>query len=102
LCFLAVGGTEIGDIDVGYGPARAWTSQQVKALARAFSGIRFDDLRARFDAHRMTELEIYPGIWDRDPEEDDALGYLEAYFDPLKEFVEAASLQDHGLLIYLT
>lgn len=101
LCFLVTGGTEIGDVDVGYGPARALSSQQVKDLADALSRISVDDLRARFDPDRMMELDIYPSIWDRDPAEDDSLGYLEAYFGPLKAFIDATSKQNMGLIIYL-
>jgi hypothetical protein len=49
----------------------------------------------------MIELDIYPTIWDRDPQEDDALGYLEEYYDPMRDFVAAASKENQGLIIYL-
>jgi hypothetical protein len=64
LCFLVTGGQEIGDIDVGYGPARALTSGQVRNWAEALAGISEEQLRERFDPVRMSELDIYPSIWN--------------------------------------
>src|SRR5512137_2747770 len=43
-CFLMFGGEPVGDVDVGYGPARALTSQQVAAWSSALSGISRDEL----------------------------------------------------------
>jgi hypothetical protein len=31
LCYLLAGGTQIGDIDVGYGPARSFSAEEVAA-----------------------------------------------------------------------
>src|SRR5215207_4511371 len=39
LNFLVAEGTPIGDVDVGYGPARALTSTQVRALAEAVAAV---------------------------------------------------------------
>jgi len=48
----------------------------------------------------MMTLEIYPKIWDRDPEEE--LDYCEEYFYQLKEFVEVAAKRGMGLIIAIT
>src|SRR5690242_14594616 len=39
LCFLLAGGEQVGDVDVGYGPARALTSSQVALWDAALSQI---------------------------------------------------------------
>src|SRR4051812_34848725 len=44
------GGAELGDTDVGYGPARYLTPAQVKEVAGALSGISANELWSRFDS----------------------------------------------------
>ena len=102
LGFILAGGTEIGDEDVGYGPARAFTSAEVGEIAAAFDTLTRDELARRFDPARMMELEIYPEIWDRDPTDDDTLEYLLEYFDLLKEFVSRGAASGRGMLVYLS
>lgn len=99
LDFLVVGGQSVGDIEVGYGPARVFTSGEVRAIHAALASIDEAALRARFTPAHMMELEIYPAIWDRDPAEDDTLGYCVEYFVPLKAFVAHAADKGLGLVI---
>lgn len=101
LCYLVAGGKTIGDIDVGYGPARALTSKQVASFNIALSGISSDNLRQRYDPQALKKAEIYPEIWDNDPAEDDALGYLVEMFEDLKAFVEKTSEQKKGMVVYI-
>jgi Domain of unknown function (DUF1877) len=60
-----MGGIELGEDDEGfsgYGPARYFTPAQVTALSRDLSRPELEqEAAARFDAARMSELEIYPG-----------------------------------------
>ena len=102
LNFLVLGGTEIGDIDVGYGPARAINSEGVREIHEELSKISEEELRSRFDPAEMTKLDVYPDIWDRDPAEDDTFGYCAEYFRTLKEFVADAAERNLGLIIYLS
>lgn len=97
LCFLAVGGEEIGD-DLGYGQPRAWTSRQVAQLADELEGIDSQELRRRFNPSRMALEEIYPQIWD---EGDEAFDYLEEHYHEMRSFVRKAAAQRLGLLVYL-
>ncbi len=101
LSFLLRGGAQVGDIDVGYGPARAFTSAEVREIAAALAPIDEGTMRSRFDPDKMTELDIYPTIWDRDPAEDDTLGYCVEYFGILKEFVTRAAARGDGIVIHL-
>ena len=47
----------------------------------------------------MLNKKIYPLIWDRDPIEDDTLGYCLEYFDVLLEFMGKASRKNLGMVI---
>lgn len=99
--FLLVGGKEVGDVDVGYGPARALSAAEVRAAHDHLSGISDADLRARFDPADMMEQDIYPTIWDRDPEDDDTLGYLIEYVGILRTFLAETVARKRGLLVHI-
>lgn len=99
-CYLVAGGEEIGDEDVGYGPARALTPTEVKAWDEALAVIDDEDMRQRFNPDRLVQEEIYPSIWDRDPEEDDGFGYMLHYYQELRTFLANAAASGHGLVVY--
>jgi hypothetical protein len=102
LDFIVSGGREVGDEeDVGYGPARAFSSAQVAQVAAALDPITPETLRERFDGERMMRAEIYPEIWDRDPADDDTLGYLVEYFELLKPFIADAARRGLGMFVYI-
>jgi hypothetical protein len=100
LCFLVKGGDKIGEVDVGYGPARSFRSEQVKATHGALAGIEADDLRNKYKPEQMDNLDIYPSIWREEPG-DDPLGYLLEYFSILKEFITVTANKDLGILVYI-
>jgi hypothetical protein len=101
LGFIVRGGREVGDVDVGYGPARAFPSAEVREIASALRPLTREVVARRFDPKAMTRLDIYPSIWDRPGEEDDALEYLLSYYDSLRNFIEGAVDQGEGLLVYM-
>ncbi|MCP4600899.1 MAG: YfbM family protein [Proteobacteria bacterium] len=101
LNFLVSGGIEVGDVDVGYGPARVFRSSEVAEIHNALSELQEDDLRARFRPDVMMKKDIYPTIWDRDSKDDDTLGYLFEYFAELKKFVGNAAGKGLGLVVTL-
>lgn len=102
LCYLVSGGKTIGDVDVGYGPARALKSKLVASFNVALSGISSDDLRKRYDPKALAKAEIYPEIWDSDPAEEEGLGYLVEMFEDLKTFVAKTAEQKKGMVVYLS
>ncbi len=102
LCYLLSSGAEIGDIDVGYGPARALTSMQIANFNDALRKIDEAEFRSRFDPQTMMKKKIYPTIWDRPPSQDDTLGYLCEYFSELKTFLQRAKDKQHGMVIWLS
>ena len=99
---LVSGGREIPTIEVGYGAPRTLTAADTRAFAGALDALSDAELRSRFAPAEMAKLEIYPEIWDRDPGEDDTLGYLLEYVGRLRAYLAAAVSQDLGLLVTIT
>ena len=98
LANVVLGGTEIGD-DVGYGPAKYLTADEVKAAADALMEITPDVLRSIYVASALSNNEIYPEIWD-DPA-DDAVGYLASWYETLRDYYIEAAAKGSAMLKYL-
>lgn len=97
--FLLCSGAVIGDIDVGYGPARAYTAAETASIHACLAALPPDQLRMRFDAKVLAREEIYPDIWDREDEED--VDYVLHYYKSLREFVAHTTDRGEGMVIYL-
>ena len=102
LDFLVRGGEEVGDIDVGYGPARAFCSREVIEIWGAVEPLGAELLAKAYDPKAMTDQSVYPSIWDRDPKDDDALGYVLEYYALLREFLAATVAGGQGVLIWIS
>jgi hypothetical protein len=101
-CYLVQGGREIGDVDVGYGPARALLPEEVGRFAEYLHRLAPEELERRYDPERMTALQIYPEIWgDEADAEDSGIGYLLESFDRLRDFVARARDAGDGIVIYV-
>lgn len=98
LCFLLVGGTLVAG-EYEENAMRALRPAQVKDFSGAISQLSPEELRARFDPAAMTEADIYPEIWERDPREDDTFGYLLQDFHSLRKFLEKAAAANDAVLI---
>jgi hypothetical protein len=99
LNFLIQGGREVGDEEVGLAPPRVLTAAETREVAEALAAVSDEELRARFNPGEMMRLEIYPEIWDRDPGEDDTLGYLMEYLAQLRNGLARVVARGHGLLV---
>ena len=100
--FLVSGGREVGDIDIGYGPARVFTAAETKSIYQALTSLSEDDLRARFNPDEMTAKDIYPEIWSRGSPDDDTIGYLVEYFRLLRGFLQQAVDAEVGMVVVLS
>jgi hypothetical protein len=100
--FLVSGGTDVGDVDVGYGPARTLTSAQTREALAFLDRVSDDELRRRFKPADMMAAEIYPEIWDRDPAQDDTLGYVMEYVRVLRGFLRQTVDAGRGIILYLS
>jgi hypothetical protein len=95
---VVLGGTEIGD-DVGYGPARYLTADEVQAAADALKDITPESFRTRYVAAELSTNGIYPEIWD--DAADDAVGYLTTWYETLRDYYIDAATKGHAMLKYL-
>jgi hypothetical protein len=93
-----VAGEPIGDVDVGYGPARGFDAGEVRAIAAALTPITGADLRKRCDPDAPGWSEIYPG--NAAPAGDE-IEYLVTYYESLREFVLQTAEQGAGMIVYL-
>ncbi|MCB1593168.1 MAG: YfbM family protein [Alphaproteobacteria bacterium] len=88
----------IGDIDVGYGPARYLDSEEVKAFNEYVSKLDFQYLISGCDYEKMKALDIY-FVGAFDPEDDSELEWLEEFFDEFKAFLSEAAAQRQAFVI---
>jgi hypothetical protein len=102
LDFLVAGGQVVGAEDLGYGPGRVFSSAQVRGIQAAVAAIPDEELARRYSPAKMSEADIYPNIWDRPPEQDDAREYVLSYVPTLREFLTSASRRSMGMLVYLS
>ena len=97
--FITMGGQSVGDIDVGYGPARAFRANAVRELSSVLDPIGVDQLRRNYDPGKMAELDIYPDIWERDGEE--GFEYIAEYYESLKQFIAHCVQHSLGMVLYI-
>ncbi len=100
LNFLATGGEPVGDVDVGYGPARLLMPDQVASLSAALERITDDEFARRFDLGALTKEAIYPQIWDEPLE--DLLEEYRGYLGFAKALIAEASRDGQAILIVIS
>jgi hypothetical protein len=86
-CFLVQGGSMLGE------------DADDEALPRVLSR---EELARRYDPVRMTELDIYPSIWNRPEEEGQNREYLLDAYESLRDFVTAALAEGDQLVLMVT
>lgn len=96
LAFLIHGGDLI-DLDAT--SARVFLPQQVERIDAALAGLTTDAFRSRFNPQRMMKEEVYPEIWDRDPKDDDTLGWLVSSLEDLKKFIRRAQSEARCVVV---
>ncbi len=104
-CFLLKGGRQIGDIEVGYEPARFISTSEVAEFDGFLDAVDVQTLTQRYDPKRMNELEIYPEIWQGLREGEilpDLLVYLLENFRELRKFVNRAKVQSKNIILWLS
>jgi len=100
LGLAVIGGEEFGP-DVGYGPARFLSAEQVAQVAKALEPITVESLSAKFDPQDMEHKQIYPDIiWVRDGA--DALDYLLENYEQLAVFYRDAAARGEAVIQWLS
>jgi hypothetical protein len=97
LANTVLGGTELGDEDVGYGVARYLTPDEVREVSEALGAITPEELMQRSSPQEMQAADIYPNIWDRG---EDELEYVREYYDMLVRFFRGAAEAGEAMLLY--
>jgi hypothetical protein len=93
---VVLGGTEINQEDVGYGPARFLFVSEVKDTYKAIENISEDDMKEKFDWKELNKSEIYPTYRSNEDFE-----YVWGYFEELREFFKRASDTGKAMLLYI-
>lgn len=91
-----LGGTEINDEDVGYGPARYLTPSEIKEVYEAIKNITEKEFKSKFDYKELTKNDIYPQF-DSNEEAD----YVWCYFNEVQDIFKRASLNGKYMLLYI-
>lgn len=96
--FLLDGGSYVGNVDLGYGPARTFDSGEVKHITQALVNKTPETLRQHFDTNQMLDEDIYPPIWDGNTQ---ALDACLKRFQAMQHFMRHVAENDLGLAVYL-
>lgn len=94
LNFVLAGGREISGQDEN-STIRLYSADEVRAIGDALAGVDPETLRAAYNPSAMQELDIYPGIWQRDPS---AFEYCFHHFVALKTFIMRAREAGLGMV----
>src|SRR5712692_2876493 len=98
LNFLVSEGTPVGEVDVGFGPARVLSSEQVRALAAALAALEPEDVAARVDLRKLDEEVIYPGNWQRNGI---GVDYVVGSYREMRDLIVRLADQGLGMVLYI-
>lgn len=99
LCYLVKGGEQVGNVVVGYEPARVLRPEQIRNWSKALSVVSVEELHRRYSWPAMAKEKIY-AVSPQEPAEE-FLDYLTEYYGVLRSFVEQTSIQRKGAIVYL-
>jgi hypothetical protein len=94
--FILSGGQNVGDEDVGYGPARVLPASVVSQIAAFLGAVTVDEFRSRIDPARMRPLHVYSSPSTNNPADAE---YLVSDFSALREFITARAREQQGIVI---
>jgi len=98
LNFLVDEGTPVGEVDVGYGPARVLKSDQVRHIAAALARIDPDEVARRVDLKQLDQEVIYPGDWQRNGF---GVDYVVASYRAMRDLIVRVADKGNGLVLYI-
>ncbi len=94
-----LGGREIGE-DLGYGPARFLTPEQVKETSKALDAFTPEQFTERLrDADfEANDIYVFSG---EDPNDPDVIEELVGYYGDIRTFFKNSAGKNHGIVLYL-
>jgi hypothetical protein len=100
--FLVSAGRSIGEIDVGYGPARSFSSVEVCGIQKFLDSLNHAEIRTRLASVPAASDDLYYSVaWENDSGIDEELKALVEELQNLKKFVTETTLQKKGLVVWL-
>ncbi len=95
---LLHGGAELGEVDVGYGPARLLNHEEVEKFSNYLHALEKDRYASSITREELEENEIYvySEEWAKEFADD-----LWDYVEELQAFFKNASSRGHGIVLYL-
>jgi Domain of unknown function (DUF1877) len=91
-----MGGTELGDEDVGYGPARGLTPDEVRSVSAVLGRLSGEQLWSAFNEGSFAKADIYPQGWSSDGKD-----YVVEHYEALRAFFAAAARSGDAMILYL-
>lgn len=98
LNFLVDEGTPVGQVDVGYGPARVLTSDQVRQIAAALETTEPEEVARRVDLARFDRDTIYPGNWQRNGY---SVEWIVSNYRQMRDLIARTADAGQGLVLYI-
>lgn len=90
------GQTIVEDIDLGYGPGRYLTADQVIEINKALKQIKKEELALKYDVTIFRESSVYPFEWQKEDAD-----YLLEYWDEIVQFYDDASNKENAIIFYI-
>ncbi|MCL1080306.1 YfbM family protein [Parashewanella spongiae] len=95
---VVLGGEQISEEDIGYGPARSLLPKQVSEVSNALTKIEEKDFRAKFNSEELIKHDIYPQLWDDNIE---TLDYVSTFYNDVRSAFIKASDQKMAMILFL-
>lgn len=99
LAFILNGGRSI-DEDMGCGPARGFTSAEVKTIDAALQNVDSTALFERASPAEFMKAQIHPPRWDNKSKEE-CIGPVIEELNQLKKFISDAAQSGRGLVTFI-
>jgi len=84
-----------------YGDCWYRTSDQVREISNAISGLSKEDLREAYLPELMAANNVYPDIWGNEVEKERNFEYVWHWYKDMVEFYQAAATSGDGMLLHL-
>ena len=97
---VVLGGEPFGE-DVGYRPPRWLSAEVVNRLADGLAALSPQQFASQIDVAALARNEVYPSIWDRDPDTEHLIEFVRGGFDTVRDGYAEAARIGSGFVICL-
>lgn len=97
LAQVVMGGAGIGE-DMGFGPARYLTAEEVEQIAAALQPIDADEFSSRYDPEAMESNGVYAFNME---DADDEIDYFRGFYLELRDYYFDAAAKGNAMLAFM-